>query len=144
MKNSEDAQQELSNRIGKKRDSSCKISNETVARNEISFKEKDIKYLEFLFVSYTDDPIRKDPDWEFFDRLSPRKKRKIINLNSGQLFEILVKHLICYLMSAFWEKRPIEVEGFFKQQGAENQIDSRNAFLDIPQCPGYSRNVRSR
>nr|YP_010484026.1 Ycf2 protein [Piper retrofractum]YP_010484043.1 Ycf2 protein [Piper retrofractum]UVV36136.1 Ycf2 protein [Piper retrofractum]UVV36153.1 Ycf2 protein [Piper retrofractum] len=105
------------NRIGKKRDSSCKISNETIAGIEISFKEKDIQYLKFLFVSYTDDPIRKDHDWEFFDRLSPRKKRNIINLNSGQLFEILVKHLICYLMSAFREKRPIEMGGFFKQQG---------------------------
>uniref|UniRef100_A0A8S0XM32 Ycf2 N-terminal domain-containing protein n=1 Tax=Spirodela intermedia TaxID=51605 RepID=A0A8S0XM32_SPIIN len=31
------------------RDSSCKISNETVAGIEISFKEKDSKYLEFLF-----------------------------------------------------------------------------------------------
>ncbi|KAF1876798.1 hypothetical protein Lal_00043437 [Lupinus albus] len=32
---------------------------------EISFKEKDIKYLEFLFVYYMDmdDPIRKDHDW---------------------------------------------------------------------------------
>nr|YP_009539033.1 hypothetical chloroplast RF2 [Saruma henryi]AVP32450.1 hypothetical chloroplast RF2 [Saruma henryi] len=114
------------NRIGKKRDSSCKIANETIAGIEISFKEKDIKYLEFLFVSYTDDPIRKDHDWEFFDRLSPRKKRNIINLNSGQLFEILVKHLICYLMSAFREKRPIEVEGFFKQQGAEATIQSND------------------
>ena len=114
------------NRIGKKRDSSCKISKETVAGIEISFKEKDIKYLEFLFVSYTDDPIRKDHDWELFDRLSPRKKRNIINLNSGQLFEILVKHWICYLMSAFREKRPIEVEGFFKQQGAESTIQSND------------------
>nr|YP_009942888.1 hypothetical chloroplast RF2 [Pseudowintera colorata]YP_009942905.1 hypothetical chloroplast RF2 [Pseudowintera colorata]QOD40395.1 hypothetical chloroplast RF2 [Pseudowintera colorata]QOD40412.1 hypothetical chloroplast RF2 [Pseudowintera colorata] len=114
------------NRIVKKRDSSCKISNETVAEIEISFREKDIKYLEFLFVSYTDDPIRKDHDREFFDRLSPRKKRNIINLNSGQLFEILVKHLICYLMSAFREKRPIEVEGFFKQQGAEATIQSND------------------
>lgn len=34
------------NWIGKKRDSSCKISNETVAGIEILFKEKDIKYLE--------------------------------------------------------------------------------------------------
>nr|YP_009092723.1 hypothetical protein ycf2 [Eustrephus latifolius]YP_009092743.1 hypothetical protein ycf2 [Eustrephus latifolius]AIR12577.1 hypothetical protein ycf2 [Eustrephus latifolius]AIR12580.1 hypothetical protein ycf2 [Eustrephus latifolius] len=103
------------NRIGKKRDSSCKIANETVAGIEISFKEKDSKYLEFLFLSYTDDPIRKDHDWELLDRLSPRKKRNIINLNSGQLLEILGKDLICYLMSAFREKRP---EGFFKQQGA--------------------------
>ena len=93
--------------IGKKRDSSCKISNETVAGIEISFKEKDIKYLEFLFVYYMDDPIHKDHDWELFDRLSPRKRRNIINLNSGQLFEILVKHWICYLMSAFREKIPI-------------------------------------
>ncbi|KAL2934923.1 Protein Ycf2 [Bienertia sinuspersici] len=34
------------NWIGKKRDSSCKIFNEIVAGIEISFKEKDIKYLE--------------------------------------------------------------------------------------------------
>lgn len=112
--------------IGKKRDSSCKISNETVAGIEISFKEKDIKYLEFLFVYYMDDPIRKDHDWELFDRLSPRKRRNIINLNSGHLFEILVKHWICYLMSAFREKIPIEVEGFFKQQGAGSTIQSND------------------
>nr|AKR81113.1 hypothetical chloroplast RF21 [Pentastemona sumatrana] len=114
------------NRIGKKRDSSCKISNETVAGIEISFNEKNSKYLEFLFLCYTDDPIRKDHDWELFDRLSPRKKRNIINLNSGQLFEILGKDLICYLMSAFREKRPIEGEGFFKQQGAEATIQSND------------------
>nr|AEZ48737.1 hypothetical chloroplast RF2 [Molineria capitulata] len=114
------------NRIGKKKDSSCKISNATVAGIEISFKEKDSKYLEFLFFSYTDDSIRKDHDWELFDRLSPRKKRNIINLNSGQLFEILGKDLICYLMSAFREKRPIEGEGFFKQQGAEATIQSND------------------
>lgn len=58
------------NLIGKKRDSSCKISNETVAGIDISFKEKDIKYLEFPFVYYMDDPIRKDHDWELFDCLS--------------------------------------------------------------------------
>nr|QCL17972.1 hypothetical chloroplast RF21 [Geosiris aphylla]QCL17980.1 hypothetical chloroplast RF21 [Geosiris aphylla] len=118
------------NRIGKNRDSGCKISNETVAGIEISFKEKDskYKYLEFLFLSYTDDPIRKDHDLELFDRLSPRKKRNIINLNSGQLFEILGKDLICYLMSAFREKRPIQIqgEGFFKQEGAEATIQSND------------------
>nr|WEG89384.1 hypothetical chloroplast RF21 [Amana sp. MW-2023b]WEG89385.1 hypothetical chloroplast RF21 [Amana sp. MW-2023b] len=112
------------NRIGKKRDSSCKVSNKTVAGIEISFKERDRKYLEFLFLSYTDDLIRKDHDWELFDRLSPRKKRNILNLNSGQLFEVLGKDLICYLMSAFREKRPIEGGGFFKQQGAEATIQS--------------------
>ncbi|KAH0849850.1 hypothetical protein HID58_096033, partial [Brassica napus] len=40
--------------IGKKRKRGifvCKISNETVAGIDISFKEKDIKYLEFLFYS---------------------------------------------------------------------------------------------
>nr|AQU64636.1 Ycf2 [Camptotheca acuminata]AQU64637.1 Ycf2 [Camptotheca acuminata]ARJ37131.1 ycf2 [Camptotheca acuminata]ARJ37132.1 ycf2 [Camptotheca acuminata]ATN40478.1 Ycf2 [Camptotheca acuminata] len=114
------------NWIGKRRDSSCKISNETVAGIEILFKEKDIKYLEFLFVYYMDDPIRKDHDWELFDRLSLRKRRNIINLNSGPLFEILVKHWICYLMSAFREKIPIEVEGFFKQQGAGSTIQSND------------------
>uniref|UniRef100_A0A251THR2 Ycf2 N-terminal domain-containing protein n=2 Tax=Helianthus annuus TaxID=4232 RepID=A0A251THR2_HELAN len=51
--------------IGKKSDSSCKISNETVAGIEILFKEKDLKYLEFVFVYYRDDPIRKDHGWEF-------------------------------------------------------------------------------
>jgi hypothetical protein len=117
-----------SNWIGKKRDSSCKISNETVAGIEISFKEKDIKYLEFLFVYYMDmdDPICKDHDWEFFDRPSPSKRRNIINLNSRQLFEILVKDWICYLMFAFREKIPIEVEGFFKQQGAGSTIQSND------------------
>nr|YP_010317007.1 hypothetical protein RF2 [Rhomboda moulmeinensis]YP_010317023.1 hypothetical protein RF2 [Rhomboda moulmeinensis]QXO05195.1 Ycf2 [Rhomboda lanceolata]QXO05212.1 Ycf2 [Rhomboda lanceolata]QXO05281.1 Ycf2 [Rhomboda moulmeinensis]QXO05298.1 Ycf2 [Rhomboda moulmeinensis]UNB13658.1 hypothetical protein RF2 [Rhomboda moulmeinensis] len=114
------------NRIGKKRDSSCKILNETVAGIEISFKEKDSKYLEFLFLSYTDDPIRKDHDWELFDRLSPRKKRNIINLNSGQLFEILGKDFICYLMSAFREKIPIQGESFFKQQGAGATMQSND------------------
>nr|YP_010484390.1 Ycf2 [Tamarix laxa]YP_010484406.1 Ycf2 [Tamarix laxa]UVW79610.1 Ycf2 [Tamarix laxa]UVW79611.1 Ycf2 [Tamarix laxa] len=114
------------NWIGTKRDSSLNISNETVAGIEISFKEKDIKYLEFPFVYYMDDPIRKDHDWELFDRLSLRKRRNIINLNSGQLFEILVKRWICYLMSAFREKIPIEVEGFFKQQGAGSNIQSND------------------
>ncbi|YP_008592532.1 Ycf2 (chloroplast) [Andrographis paniculata] len=114
------------NWIGKKRDSSCKISNETVAGIEILFKEKDIKYLEFLFVYYMDDPIRKDHDWELFDRLSLRKRRNRINLNSGPLFEILVKHWISYLMSAFREKISIEVEGFFKQQRAGSTIQSND------------------
>nr|QXJ79882.1 Ycf2 protein [Gymnadenia crassinervis]QXJ79899.1 Ycf2 protein [Gymnadenia crassinervis] len=114
------------NRIGKKRYSSCQILNETVAGIEISFKEKDSKYLEFLFLSYTDDPIRKDHDWEFFDRLSPRKKRNIINLNSGQLFEILGKDFICYLMSAFREKRLIQGESFLKQQGAGATMQSND------------------
>ncbi|PHT72727.1 Protein Ycf2 [Capsicum annuum] len=114
------------NWIGKKRDSSCKISNETVAGIEILFKEKDLKYLEFLFVYYMDYPIRKDHDWELFDRLSLRKSQNRINLNSGSLFEILVKHWISYLMSAFREKIPIEVEGFFKQQGAGSTIQSND------------------
>nr|YP_009680249.1 Ycf2 [Antirhea chinensis]YP_009680264.1 Ycf2 [Antirhea chinensis]QDG01323.1 Ycf2 [Antirhea chinensis]QDG01338.1 Ycf2 [Antirhea chinensis] len=112
--------------IGKKRDSSCKISNETAAGIEILFKEKDLKYLEFLFVYYMDDPTRKDRDWELFDRLSLRKRRNTINLNSGPLFEILVKHWISYLMSSFREKIPIEVEGFFKQQGAGSTIQSND------------------
>nr|ATL60156.1 Ycf2 [Sipanea sp. Rova et al. 1981] len=112
--------------IGKKRDSSCKISNETAAGIEILFKEKDLKYLEFLFVYYMDDPTRKDRDWELFDRLSLRKRRNTINLNSGPLFEILVKHWISYLMYAFREKIPIEVEGFFKQQGAGPTIQSND------------------
>ncbi|KAK4730108.1 hypothetical protein R3W88_023096 [Solanum pinnatisectum] len=109
------------NRLIKKKDSSYKISNETVAEIDILFKEKDLKYLEFFFVYYIDDSIHKDHDWELFDRLSLRKSRNRINLNSGLLFEILVKHWISYLMSAFHEKIPIEVEGFFKQQGVGNK-----------------------
>nr|QFQ49017.1 hypothetical chloroplast RF21 [Memecylon ligustrifolium]QFQ49035.1 hypothetical chloroplast RF21 [Memecylon ligustrifolium] len=128
------------NWIGKRGDSNCKISNETVAGIEISFKEKDSKYLEFLFVYYMDDSICKDHDWEFFDRLSPSKRRNIINLNSRQLFEILVKDWICYLMFAFREKIPIEVEGFFKQQGAGSTIQSN----DIePISHLFSRNKRA-
>ncbi|GFQ03147.1 protein ycf2 [Phtheirospermum japonicum] len=101
---------------------SKKISNETLAGIEILFKEKDIKYLEFLFVYYMDDLICKDHDWELFDRLSLRKRRNRINLNSGPLFKILVKHWISYLMSAFHEKIPIEVEGFFKKKRAGSTI----------------------
>ncbi|XP_061344590.1 protein Ycf2-like, partial [Gastrolobium bilobum] len=114
------------NWIRKNRVSSSKISNETVAEIEISFKEKEIQYLEFLFVYYMDDPIRRDRDWELFDRLSPRKRRNIINLNSGQLFEILAKDWIYYLMFAFREKIPIEVEGFVKQQEAGSTIQSND------------------
>ncbi|RDX64181.1 Protein Ycf2, partial [Mucuna pruriens] len=50
------------NMIGKRMDSSCKISNEITVGIEISFKEKDIKYLELLFVYYTDDLIHKKHD----------------------------------------------------------------------------------
>ncbi|CAN6841053.1 unnamed protein product [Brassica oleracea] len=87
-----------------------------------------------------DDPIRKGHDWELFDRLSPNKRRNIINLNSGQLFEILVKDWICYLMFPFREKIPIEVEGFFKQQGAGSTIQSN----DIEHVSHlFSRNKRA-
>ncbi|RYR03493.1 hypothetical protein Ahy_B06g082477 [Arachis hypogaea] len=53
-------------------------------------------------------------------------RRNIINLNSGQLFEILVKDWIYYLMFAFREKIPIEVEVFFKQQGAGSTAQSND------------------
>ena len=112
------------NQIGKKRDSSCK--SEIVVKIEISFKEKDIKYLEFLFVYYIDDPIHKAHDWELFDCLFPKKRQKRINLNSRQLFEILVKNWIGYLIFAFCEKISIEVEGFFKQQVAGSTIQSND------------------
>nr|YP_010901220.1 Ycf2 protein [Crassula columella]YP_010901237.1 Ycf2 protein [Crassula columella]WIL06800.1 Ycf2 protein [Crassula columella]WIL06815.1 Ycf2 protein [Crassula columella] len=51
------------NWIGKKRDSSCKISNETVAGIEISFKEKDIKYLEFLSRNHFDSISNEDSEY---------------------------------------------------------------------------------
>jgi hypothetical protein len=53
--------------LDRKRDSSCKISTEIFAGTEISFKEKDFKYLEFLFVNYIDDPIHKAHDWKLFE-----------------------------------------------------------------------------
>lgn len=64
-----------------------------VAGIEISFKEKDIKYLEFLFVYYMDDPIRKDHDWELFDRLSPRKRQKHNQLEFGTAIRNLSERL---------------------------------------------------
>nr|BDR61695.1 hypothetical protein RF2 [Erycibe henryi] len=115
------------NWIGKKSNSSCKISNETVVGIEILFKEKDLKYLEFPFVYYMDDPTRKDHDWGFFDRLSLRSSRNRIKLNSGPLFEILVKRWISYLMSAFCEQIPIEAVVFFKR--AESTIQSNDIEL---------------
>src|SRR3954465_7586163 len=60
--------------IGKKGDSSCKIANQNVAGIEISVKDKNIQYMEFLFVyPIRHAPIRKDDEWELFDRLSPRR-----------------------------------------------------------------------
>ncbi|BFG14581.1 hypothetical protein CerSpe_008550 [Prunus speciosa] len=64
-------------------------------------------------------PIAKGLNQDF-----QMKRRNIINLNSGQLFEISVKDWICYLMFAFREKIQVEVEGFFKQQGAGSTIQS--------------------
>jgi hypothetical protein len=89
--------------------------------------EKDIKYLEFLFVYYIDDPIRKDHDWELFDRLSPRKRRNIINLNSGQLFEILEK--LNLINSTYKTLEQLEIYKnetiHFEQQRAINQVQQR-------------------
>ncbi|KAJ0946977.1 hypothetical protein HanRHA438_Chr01g0010051 [Helianthus annuus] len=135
--------------IGKKSDSSCKISNETVAGIEILFKKKDLKYLEFAFVYYRDDPIRKDHGWEFFDRLSLRKRQNRINLNSGPLFEILVKHWICYLMSAFREKKYQLKWRVFSNNKGLGQLFNQIILSMFPissreTSPGYSRNVRSR
>ena len=60
----------------RERDSSCKISNVTIAGVEISFKEKDIKYLELLFVYYIDDPVRKEHNWELFNFFPPEGEVK--------------------------------------------------------------------
>nr|YP_009581324.1 hypothetical chloroplast RF21 [Enemion raddeanum]YP_009581340.1 hypothetical chloroplast RF21 [Enemion raddeanum]QBK49389.1 hypothetical chloroplast RF21 [Enemion raddeanum]QBK49405.1 hypothetical chloroplast RF21 [Enemion raddeanum] len=56
------------NRIGKKGDSSCKISNETVAGIEISFKEKDIQY---PFGSYS------IADSEYHTLINPREIQQL-------------------------------------------------------------------
>ncbi|KAF4386414.1 hypothetical protein G4B88_020234 [Cannabis sativa] len=53
-------------RLSGRRECLRAISNEIVAGIEISFKEKDTKYLEFLFVYYMNDLICEDHDWEFF------------------------------------------------------------------------------
>lgn len=44
----------------------------------------------------------------YSDCLYPRKSWNRIDLDSEPLFKILVKHCICYLMSAFHEKIIIE------------------------------------
>ncbi|GFP95623.1 protein ycf2 [Phtheirospermum japonicum] len=73
---------------GKKRDSSCKISNEIVAGIEILFKEKDIKYLEFLFVYCMDDappPPNKYPTKGQVNRTFSRQRRQILNRTFSRL-----------------------------------------------------------
>ncbi|MCD9644655.1 hypothetical protein HAX54_033056 [Datura stramonium] len=72
-----------------------------------------------------DDPIRKDHDWELFDRLSLRKSRNIINLNSGTAIRNLSETLD-FLSHVCIFKIPIEVEGVFKQQGAGSTIQSND------------------
>ncbi|KAL4196104.1 hypothetical protein AMTRI_Chr04g244370 [Amborella trichopoda] len=64
------------NRIGKKRDFSCKTPNEIVVGIENSFKER-----------YQISGVSFDHDLELFDHLSLGKKQNIINFNSGQLFK---------------------------------------------------------
>ncbi|KAH0849811.1 hypothetical protein HID58_096066 [Brassica napus] len=122
------------NWIGKKRDFCCKISNETVAGIDISFKEKISNIWSFfLYIIWMIRSARAMIG-------NCLIRRNIINLNSGQLFEILVKDWICYLMFAFREKIPIEVEGFFKQQGAGSTIQSN----DIEHVSHlFSRNKRA-
>lgn len=61
-----------------------------------------------------------------FDRLSLRKRQNRINLNSGPLFEILVKHWICYLMSAFREKITNRSGGFFQTTRGWSTIQSND------------------
>nr|UKO32389.1 hypothetical chloroplast RF21 [Ipomoea aquatica]UKO32409.1 hypothetical chloroplast RF21 [Ipomoea aquatica]BDR61945.1 hypothetical protein RF2 [Ipomoea aquatica]BDR61965.1 hypothetical protein RF2 [Ipomoea aquatica]BDR62029.1 hypothetical protein RF2 [Ipomoea aquatica] len=107
-----------------KRNSSCKISNETVAEIEILFKEKDSKSLEFLFVYYMDDnSTQKDHDWKLADPI---------------LLERLAKDWISYLMSAFREKRPIEAGVFFKQHEHVSHLFSRNkGAISLQNCTQF-------
>ena len=75
------------------------------------------------------------------DRLSLRKSRNRINLNSGPLFEILVKHWICYLMSAFCEKRPMEGAGSTIQSNEIEHVShlfSRNKWaISLQNCAQF-------
>nr|YP_005352751.1 hypothetical chloroplast RF2 [Ginkgo biloba]AEX99049.1 hypothetical chloroplast RF2 [Ginkgo biloba] len=107
--------------------SSWKIPQGSIAKIEMSLKEKDVEYPKFFFEFYIDDLICKDYDWEYnFDRVFMKEKHKTINLNSKQQVKILGNNLICYLMSAFCEKILFEVEGPFKQQKSESTIQSDN------------------
>nr|YP_010565500.1 hypothetical chloroplast RF21 [Yoania squamipes]UZA66562.1 hypothetical chloroplast RF21 [Yoania squamipes] len=97
--------------VKKKKNYSYHISNiynEIIAGIEISFKYKYSKYRrEFIFLYYMDYMIHK-----------------IINFNLGQLFEILGKDFICYIMSVFIEckKAPIQLDISLKQQAVGTTI----------------------
>ncbi|KAK9660677.1 hypothetical protein RND81_O195600 [Saponaria officinalis] len=81
------------NWIGKKGDSSCKISNEPVAGIEISFKEKDIKYLEFPFVFIWMIRSARTMIGELFDRPFASSSAKHNQLEFGTAFRNLSEAL---------------------------------------------------
>nr|YP_009158473.1 hypothetical protein [Dioon spinulosum]YP_009158492.1 hypothetical protein [Dioon spinulosum]AFS64418.1 hypothetical protein [Dioon spinulosum]AFS64485.1 hypothetical protein [Dioon spinulosum]BAR93679.1 hypothetical protein [Dioon spinulosum]BAR93698.1 hypothetical protein [Dioon spinulosum]BDI62879.1 hypothetical protein RF2 [Dioon spinulosum] len=106
---------------------SWKIPQESIAKIEMSLKERDVGYLKGFFEFYIDDLIRKDYDWEYhFDRVFMKNKQDTIDLSSKQQAEIFGNNLICYLMSAFCEKMLFEVEGPFKQHKSKSAIESNN------------------
>ncbi|KAG5606352.1 hypothetical protein H5410_027844 [Solanum commersonii] len=119
----------------KKRDSSCKISNETVAGIEILFKEKELKYLEFLFIYYMDDPICKDHDWEFFDLKKYQLKWRVSSNNRwlGQLFNQMILSMFPISsretnLFVSWGKNPPESD-FLRNVLRENWIWLDNVLL---------------
>uniref|UniRef100_A0A1Y3BWG3 Ycf2 N-terminal domain-containing protein n=1 Tax=Helianthus annuus TaxID=4232 RepID=A0A1Y3BWG3_HELAN len=123
--------------IGKKSDSSCKISNETVAGIEILFKEKDLKYLEFVFVYYRDDPIRKDHvegffkqqgagstiqsnDIEHVSHLFSRNKSRLFTEREKQM----INHMLPEEIEEFLGNPTRSVRSFFSDRWSELHLGS--------------------
>nr|WOC91440.1 Ycf2 protein [Utricularia graminifolia]WOC91450.1 Ycf2 protein [Utricularia graminifolia] len=128
------------NWIGKKSDSSCKISNETAAGIEILFKEKDIKSLEFLFLYYMDDTIRKDPDWELssFVQVTDSSQRKGASDQSREHLDSLSNedseyHINQREIQPLKERSILWDPSFLQTEGTEIESDL------FPKClSGYS------
>ena len=123
--------------IGKRRDSSCKISisNETVAGIEILFKEKDLKYLEFFFVYYRDDSTRSsfvqvrdssqlkgssDQSRDHFDSISNEDSEYHTLINQREIQQLKERSIL-------WDPSFLQTEG--------TEIESNR----FPKClSGYS------
>ncbi|GJR86597.1 hypothetical chloroplast RF21 [Tanacetum coccineum] len=121
--------------IGKKSNSSCKISNETVAGIEILFKEKDLKYLEFFFVYYRDDSTRSsfvqvrdssqlkgssDQSRDHFDSISNEDSEYHTLINQREIQQLKERSIL-------WDPSFLQTEG--------TEIESNR----FPKClSGYS------
>nr|YP_010471506.1 hypothetical protein RF2 [Gastrodia angusta]UVG40845.1 hypothetical protein RF2 [Gastrodia angusta] len=79
-----------------------------------SLRNKDIKGIEFIFISYIDDLRYKENNLPFYYYY----KKIFLNFNLEQLLEILGKKSVCYLMPAFYKKEVTikRDKSFFQQQ----------------------------